>query len=339
MLEPVYSRLLAIFAPQIILRFLKFNHKMKLRLYFLLFLVCNVCLVGQAQEIGSTFRVGLNAPQFLGDSEKGADGSNLEDFSTFTGFHVAGGVVFKLLDHFGFKAELMFTQKGTRYSYEGPSTYIFTATRSGNLATAVGTRTISNRVTNAYLELPVTGYAKYKKFEINGGISISILTGSTGIGDMTFSGISAISNDQVDFASVINHNYRKDNLEFTQNILTFQEEFFSEMTVDGEQVILLTEETAYAQWTDPNPFNGVFGKPEVQLENKVYRGLDFALNAGVSYYISQGLFFGFTASYGLRDVTNPYFEYSYSESEGINRVERSDKDRNFVLMGSVGFSF
>ncbi len=312
---------------------------MKLRFYILLFLVCNMCLVSQAQEIGSTFRVGLNAPRFLGPTEKGADGSDLEDFSTFTGFHVAGGVVFKLLDHYGFKAELMFTQKGSRYSYEGPSTYIFTTTRSGEYATALGTRTISNRVTNSYLELPVTGYMKYGKFELNAGFSISVLTGSTGVGDLVFSGISDINNEPVEITSLINHNYRKDRLEFTQNILSFQEEFYKEITVDGEQVILLTEETAYAQWTDASALGGVFGKPEVVLEEKIYRGLDFAINAGVSYYVSQGLFIGLTASYGLRDVTNPYFEYSYSESQGLNRVERSDNDRNFVLMGSIGFSF
>ncbi len=312
---------------------------MKLRFYTLLFLVCNMCLVSQAQEIGSTFRVGLNAPRFLGPSEKGTDGSDLEDFSTFTGFHVAGGVVFKLLDHYGFKAELMFTQKGSRYSYEGPSTYIFTTTRSGEYATALGTRTISNRVTNSYLELPITGYLKYGKFELNAGFSVSVLTGSTGVGDLVFSGISDINNEPVEIASLINHNYRKDGLEFTQNILSFQEEFFKEITVDGEQVILLTEETAYAQWTDSSPLGGVYGRPEVLLEEKLYRGLDFAINAGVSYYVSQGLFVGLTASYGLRDVTNPYFEYSFSESEGLNRVERSDTDRNFVLMGSIGFSF
>jgi len=312
---------------------------MKLRFYILLFLICNLCLVSQAQEIGSTFRVGLNAPRFLGPSEKGADGSDLEDFSTFTGFHVAGGVVFKLLDHYGFKAELMFTQKGSRYSYEGPSTYIFTTTRSGEYATALGTRTISNRVTNSYLELPITGYMKYGKFELNAGFSVSVLTSSTGVGDLVFSGVSDINNEPVEIASLINHNYRKDRLEFTQNILSFQEEFFKEITVDGEQVILLTEETAYAQWTDSSVFGGVFGRPEVTLEEKIYRGLDFAINAGVSYYVSQGLFVGFTASYGLRDVTNPYFEYSFSESEGLNRVERSDTDRNFVLMGSIGFSF
>lgn len=311
---------------------------MKLRLYFLLFLLCNVCLVGQAQEIGTTFRVGLNSSRFLGPSEIGADGADLEDFTPYTGFHVAGGVVFKLLDHYGFKAELMYTQKGSRYSYDGPSTYIFTSTRSGEYATAIGTRTISQRVTNSYIELPVTGYLKYGKFELNAGVSVAFLAGTGAVGDMVFSGTSAINNEPVEFASLINHNYRRDNLEFTSNILSFQDEFFNEITVDGEQVILLTEETAYAQWTDVG-FTGVFARPEIELDEKLYRGLDFAINAGVSYYISQGLFFGFTASYGLRDVTNPYFEYSYSESEGLNRVDRSDVDRNFVLMGSIGFSF
>jgi len=312
---------------------------MKLRLYFLLFLICNIYQVGQTQGIGTTFRVGLNRSQFLGPSEKGADGSDLEDFTTYTGFHVAGGIVFKLLDHYGFKAEIMYTQKGSRYSYEGPSTYIFTTTRSGNYATAVGTRTVSTRIINSYIEVPVTGYMKYGKFELNAGVSIAFLAGTGAVGDLVFSGTSGINNELVEINSLINHNYRRDGLEFTQNILSFQEEFFKELTVDGEDVILLTEETGYAQWTDSTPFGGVFGKPDITLDEKRYRGLDFTLNAGLSYYISPGLFVGFTASYGLRDATNPYFEYSYSESEGINRVERSDKDRNFVLMGSIGFSF
>ncbi len=312
---------------------------MKLRLYFLTFLICIICQTGQAQGIGTTFRVGLNASRILGPSEKAVDGSDLEDFTTYTGFHVAGGVVFKLLDHYGFKAEIMYSQKGSRYSYEGPSTYIFTTTLSGNYATAVGRRTISTRIINSYIEIPVTGYMKYGKFELNGGVSVAFLAGTGAVGDLVFSGTSGINNEPVEINSLINHNYRKDGLEFTQSILNFQEEFRKELTVDGEEVVLLTEETGYAQWTDSSTLGGVFGKPEVTLDEKVYRGLDFTLNAGVSYYLSPGLFFGFTASYGLRDVTNPYFEYSFSESEGLNRVERSDNDRNFVLMGSVGFSF
>jgi len=310
---------------------------MKIFFYILLFFCCSLCEVAQAQSIGSAFRVGLNFPQFLGDSEKGASGEDLEDFSTFTGFHVAGGVVFKLLDHYGFKAEIMFTQKGSRYRYEGPSTYIFTTSINGTSATALGDRTISNRITNSYISVPVTGYMKYGKFELNAGASISFLTSSTGVGDFTFSGISGLDNSAIEIQSLINHNYRKDDLESAPELLSFQENFVKVITVDGQDFLLLTEETAYAQFTDID--GGVFGKPENRLDEKYYRGVDFAVHAGVSYYISPGLYFGFTAEYGLRDVTNPYFEYSYSESKDLERVERSDIDRNFLLMGSVGFSF
>ena len=312
---------------------------MKLRLYFLLFFFCNLWIVGEAQQIGTTFRVGINSAQFIGASEIGPDGTDLEDFTTFTGFHVGGGVVFKLLDHYGFKVELLFSQKGSRYTYNGPSTYIFTTTRSGNIVTAIGTREISNRITNSYIEIPITGYIKYGKFELNGGFSVAFLTGSNGVGDMVFSGLSANNNEQVDFTTLIAHNYRRDDLEPTEEILTFQPEFFTEFTVDGEQVLLLTEETAYAQWTNSSLFGGVFARPDLFLDDQFYRTLDFAVNAGVSYYISDGLFFGFTASYGLRDVSNPFFDYSLSTSQGLNRAERSDDDRNFLLMGSVGFNF
>lgn len=310
---------------------------MKIFFYALLFFCCSLCELAQAQSIGSAFRVGLNFPRFLGDSEKGSNGEDLEDFSTFTGFHVAGGVVFKLLDHYGFKAEIMFTQKGSRYRYDGPSTYIFTTSVNRNYGTAVGNRTVSNRITNSYISFPVTGYMKYGKFELNGGASVSFLVGSTGIGDFEFSGSSALDNTAIEIQSLINHNYRKDNLESTPELLSFQENFIKSITVDGNEFILLTEETAYAQFTDVD--GGVFGKPENRLNEKFYRAVDLALHAGVSYYISPGLYFGFTAEYGLRDVTNPYFEYSYSESRDLERVERSDFDRNFLLMGSVGFSF
>jgi len=310
---------------------------MKVLSYILLFLCCGLCEVAQAQSIGSAFRVGLNFPQFLGDSEKGANGEDLEEFSTFTGFHVAGGVVFKLLDHYGFKAEIMFTQKGSRYRYNGPSTYIFTTTTGSSYATAIGTRVISNRITNSYISLPVTGYMKYGKFELNAGASISFLVSSTGVGDFEFSGISALDNGDVLIQSLIDHNYRKDNLESTPELLSFQENFVKTITVDGQDFLLLNDETAYAQFTDID--GGVYGKLENRLTEKYYRSLDVALHAGVSYYISPGLYFGFTAEYGLRDVSNPYFEYSYSESTELERVERSDTDRNFLLMFSVGFSF
>lgn len=309
---------------------------MKILRYFFI-LICIQIAVPASAQFGSTFRVGLNFPRFLGDAEVGADGMDLEEFTTFTGFHVSGGVVYKMLDHYGFKAELMYTQKGTRYRYEGPSTYIFTATASGNYAYAVGTRTITNRVTNAYINLPVTAYMKYGGFELSAGAHVGFMVSSKGVGDFQFSGISGIDNSPVEISSLITHNYRSDDLESYLEILTFQENFYNIIEVDGEDVALLTEETAYAQFTDVD--GTVFGKPDTQLNEKMYRSLDYGIHAGVAYYVSQGLFVSIAAEYGLRDISNPYFEYSLSESMQLERVERSDFDRNFVILGSVGFGF
>lgn len=309
---------------------------MKLIQYLLVLVFCQFTLLATAQ-IGSTFRVGLTFPRFMGDSEVGPDGVDLEEFTSFTGFHVSGGVVFKMLDHYGLKAELMYTQKGSRYRYEGPSTYIFTTTTSGNYAYAVGNRTINNRITNSYLELPVTAYMKYGKFELNAGAHIGFLVSSKGVGDFQFNGISGVDNTNVEISSLITHNYNSDNLESAAEILTFQEEFYKIIEVDGQDVVLLTEETAYAQFTDVD--GTVYGTEDARLEEKMFRGIDYGIHAGFSYYLSEGLFIGITAEYGLRDVTNPYFEYSLSESQQLERVPRSDFDRNFVIMGSVGFGF
>ena len=64
----------------------------------------------------------------------------------------------------------MFSQKGGKLIFEGPSEYIFLAT-NGDKVVAAGNRRTNIRTTNSYLEIPITGYIKFanKRLELFGG--------------------------------------------------------------------------------------------------------------------------------------------------------------------------
>ena len=77
---------------------------MTLRYLLLLFLA--LPFTGQAQEISSAFRVGLNFANVNGPSEKNVVGTSLDSYEGATGFHVGGGVNVKFDDYFGVRGEV-----------------------------------------------------------------------------------------------------------------------------------------------------------------------------------------------------------------------------------------
>src|SRR5688572_9699037 len=77
----------------------------------------------QYEEIGLGFKAGLNYSRFDGPSETGPNGESLETYSTSSGFHIGGIVNIKFTDIVGLRTEFTYSQRGTKYDYEGPSYY------------------------------------------------------------------------------------------------------------------------------------------------------------------------------------------------------------------------
>ncbi|MEM9821705.1 MAG: outer membrane beta-barrel protein, partial [Bacteroidota bacterium] len=189
-----------------------------------------------AQEIASSFRVGLNFSRLPGPSEMDAAGNNLEDHRNTTGFHVAGGAVFKFLENYGMKAELVFSQRGGTYEYNGIANRVFQTTLSGNPLVITGEQQNIIRVTNSYVEIPVTGYVKVgKKLEFQAGASISFLVSSKGEGNWIFRGNSNRDGNPFDISIDLNHNYLKDD-PFTEAVNDLDPATTTEFIADGETI-------------------------------------------------------------------------------------------------------
>lgn len=277
-----------------------------------------------AQEFGSAFRVGLNFSKFIGPSETGVNG-DLEEFTSYTGFHVAGGMVFKLLDNYGVKAEVMFSQIGGRYKYEGESFRIYQAPYATETVRSTGTRTTTLRITNAYIQLPVVGYAKLGKLEFQLGASLGFLVSSRGAGTLRYEGFDVNGVEVGPYAISLEHNYLKDGILNEDALLNPNLPKIEPFLVNGEIITLPTTLSAYDNFSEK--------------DGKFYNTVDVGLIAGVSYYLNKGLFVGFRVNYGLLDATNNFYDVSRKESNGLDPISRSDKDTNLSLEASIGFSF
>lgn len=276
-----------------------------------------------AQETAYGFEVGLNFSRFLSDSELDMNGNELETFETVTGFHVGGGLVLKFTDNFGMKTHLLFSQMGGKNIYSGESVHIFRAD-DGTMIKAFGTREQVLNITNSYIDIPVMGYAKVgSKLEFSGGLNFSVLVGSIADGIFRFNGLTENSN-QVDVSVNLDYNYGRDD-SFSETDISNRMDNIS-LILDGRTVTLPA--TAPAYYLD-----------YIERDGSYFNRLDIGLRGRVSFFLSQGLFLGLTANYGLLDTTNDDYNFSRTQFDGDNYSLRNDKDTNFSLQGSVGFSF
>ncbi len=266
-----------------------------------------------AQELAYGFKVGLNFAQLKGDLE------SAEDMKSSTGFHIGAGVVYKITDRFGVKADFLFSQKGGKQSYDGDGVQLF-YNQAGEKIPFEGNRNSSLNITNSYIDFPVTGYARFGNIEFSGGMYVGFLVSSKAVGDITFVG-DALDQPQEPFT--LDYNYSKDDVPDPTTWVAGTD--YRAMRVNNNDVLYPTEVGAYHDYAEK--------------DGKFYKGLDVGLNAGIAYFVNQGLFIGANLNYGFLDVSNNDYDISYAEREGLEYIKRSDKDNNFMIMTSVGFSF
>ncbi len=276
-------------------------------------------IAGQTQSISGGFKAGLNFSRFEGPSETGPSGDDLEEFSLTTGFHVGGMVNFKFSDQFGIRSEIMYTQMGTEYQYDGPS-YLRLFTALGEALPTTGERRIRLTVNNGYVSIPISGYARLGPLEFSAGVYGSILLASTGSGEWRYTGVTPAGQNVQEVLTVIDARYLRD--EFQQENV----EDFTIRALDNRAIQI------------PNEVGGYYDTQE--NDENLYRTLDFGILGGLSVYLNQGLFLGLRASYGLSDVTNENQDIYYRMlgDDGLPSPSE-DKDRNFSLQTSIGFSF
>ncbi len=254
------------------------------------------------------FKAGLSSNTLRGPMDAG------ERFEGNVGFHL--GIIFKypITDIFGVKGEFMYSQKGTKYFYNGPSS--FYVNRATNPFVMQATRDLDVNVSNDYLDFPFMVYAKLGRFELDAGVNIGLLAGSTGGGQLTITGTNPSTEP---FTFNLDHRYYGDEARqaISSNTISFE--------LDGQQVLLPKQIGAYYEY-------------DVKDAN-LYRFLDFGVNAGIAVYLNEGLYLGFRANFGLSDVTQADADVTFERFEGNVPALQNDKDKQSSYQFSLGFSF
>ncbi len=275
----------------------------------------------KAQELSYGFRVGLNVSTFLGDEEMDAAGTSLESFSTNTGFHVGGGVRIEITELFGIRTELLFTQKGTKRTFNGSSFQLFNGPNGKILTT--GGKSIALNISNAYLEIPIMAYGKIgKKLEVFGGFYGGFLVSSVATGELIYTGGVVEGNNNVipTLEIALDYNYLRDDV--------------GEIIDDVDDIAVMVGNDNV---TIPNTLTAYYDLDE--KDGNPYNVFDGGLSAGAAFFMNGGLYVSAIANYGLIDVSNEDVDFSNSEINGLDFVTRDDRDSNLSLQFSIGFSF
>lgn len=290
--------------------------------FSLLILLFLIPLASNAQSTAYGFRVGLNVSTILTSDLEAINDVDAESYATNSGFHVGGGVKFKFTDLFGIRAEVVFSQKGTKYTFEGEGAQIFIAD-NGTKILANGNKNLSLSITNAYLDIPIVAYGKLgNKLEFNGGFYAGILLSSTAAGQLTFNGNSAALNNPIDELSLnLDYNYSRD-----EGINTPDEDIAFTFNADNEIINL------------PERVGAFFDKDESDSGNP-FGVFDAGLTGGISFFLNEGLYVSANAQYGLIDVTKEEFDFSQTTISGLDFATRNDSDTNLSFQFSVGFTF
>lgn len=264
----------------------------------------------QAQEFSGGFKAGLNLNTLNGPAES-VNGEALEVIGNTTGFHVGAILGMAITDLFGLKAELMYSQAGADYQYNGPSFFYF-YTESGQVDIQPGTRRSEYSVTNSYLMVPLMAYGRLGRLELEGGVAGGFLVGS-------------VAGGGTNFTAADGTNYR---VGYDFNFLSDESGPAAILTDNGQ--------LPNSQLINPLTVGAYYDSP---TDKSLYQRLDYGLVGGISYFINRGLFLGGRVYYGLADVTRGEQDFSLVRLEQNERIARDDEDRNVSLQFSIGFRF
>jgi hypothetical protein len=294
--------------------------KMNMRILFTVFLICSVHLLW-AQGFGSVFRAGLATSTFRGDVLTAADGSVQEQLGYVSGFHLGAGMRYKFdyAEQFGMNVEVVYTQKGGRVRYDGPSYFVFRNTE-GRREVVNGERNYIVDISTSHFDLPITFFARFlKKLEVSGGIYLSAMLRADGGGSYTFRSSSPFN---VDMTVFLDQNYRRD------NVADYSAPFGGEtipVRLGAELYPIPKTQGAYFEHTEKR--------------GSLIQGFDMGLTGGLSYYFTKGLYLGGRIQYGLLNQFNPEMFVSLRDLDNNQPALRSDTRQNLSFQIAIGFAF
>ena len=283
-------------------------------IYFIIFFL-SLSLPVISQSFG--IRAGLNYSQLSGPSESGVK----EKFALSNGFHFGINYAYRFEENFAIKAEMLYTQVGTKYSYLGESFYKIPF--GTTFIYEKGIADINIKVSNAYISIPVMAqFSISKKIELNAGIYGSVLLGPRGSGTLFFESTEHPNN--VFFKQSLVHNYYSDRARAAASVTTGPA-----IIVEGRVVDLAKDAGAYYNYS------------ESEKTGNLYNSIDFGLTGGISYFLNKGFYIGLRFDYGLLDVTNNAMDPSrkkFDETD-VKFIYNNDFDRHIGIQTSFGFRF
>ena len=265
-------------------------------------------------------RAGLNYSKFQGPLEVN------ESFTVSNGFHFGINYTYVLPSKVGFRAELLYIQRGTQQNYKGETYYIINPISPAGLASFVeyGDLDYNLNISTSYLSIPLTvQYKFHKKFEIFAGASLDFLVGPSGRGKADFT--SSSRPDDIRFIESQDHRYGSDIQgeynTFSRNNITIR--------VDDELV------------TIPKIVGGYYNfSAEQRAMGDRLTKFNSHIIGGLNYFINPSFYVGVRYEYGLLDMTNDAVDVSLGElDENDDFIFREDFDRPYSISVSFGFRF
>ncbi len=273
------------------------------------------------QSLGFGFKTGLNFSQLNGDFEE------FESHNSNVGFHIGAGINYNFVDNFGARLEFSFEQKGTKYKYLGTSDFKINDLRERAWTFKDGELDLAVNITNTYISFPISLFAKYKKFEISGGVGVSFLTSTKGTGDFIYEGSgSSDFNSNVNLTSdqifQIEADYKKDDAGETDIALS------AHSLITGQEAVSFARiQNAYWDFDADN-------------EVKKFNSTDFFIHGGLSYFFNKGLFIGGKVIYSLADVTNNNSDKLQGTLTDTGELMFSDAKHGYLTTQiAIGFNF
>lgn len=272
-------------------------------------------------------KTGLNFSTLKGTPETDANGAALESVKNFTGFHIGPTFSYGFTDQAGIRGELLYSKKGAKYTYTGPGSRTFVLENNLGKVATTGTSTVQVAVTHVGLDIPVTAYYRLGDFEISGGVYGSLILQKVGDGALQYSWDKQTGTIGGSFESFLDYNFNKDELGESKGE-TFQE------------VIIQQDPDGFNKRISklPQTFGAYYDYPEDR--GNLYKSFDYGVIGGLTYYLSRSLFIGGRVQYGLADLTNNNADFGFQNlNQSSTAATRNDKDYNFTIQASVGFSF
>jgi hypothetical protein len=294
---------------------------MKHILVFLL-TICFAASPTFAQEgFGFGMHIGMNYSTIRGTSEVVAGTTtNPETFNYNSGLQ--GGLLLRygITDLIGFRLETNYAQRGMKYTYEGIGIQPFREDNGAAVLTT-GTLKYNLNLTNSYIELPLTVYARLgDKLEIHGGGYVSYLVKSAADGELKLSNAKTLLGTSVsEYKGSLDYNFLSDD---------------DKADVSNNQT-LFTEAGRIVK--SPVSMGAYYGRGTATgyLWNKV----DYGLVAGVSYRMRSGLTAVARFNYGMADVTNNAVHAMQSGLSADKKfILRDSNDKNMGIQISFIFS-